>query len=169
MAGMSSSARFTEALNAQITREFGAAHQYLAVSVWCSAQTFPRLAAFFAAQADEERMHAMKMVGYLVDRGELPQLGAVGAPKIDFADHVEPVEVALEQERRVTGQITELAMIAREDGDLLAEQFMQWFLAEQVEEESSMGDLLAVAQRTRENPMLLEDYLAREWTPQAAE
>lgn len=166
---MSSSARFSEALNAQIAREFGAAHQYLAVSVWCAAQTLPRLEAFFTAQADEERGHALKMVRYLVDRGERVELGAIAAPKMEFADHVEPVRVALEQEVRVTAQITGLAQIAREDGDLLAEQFMQWFIAEQVEEEASMGALLAVAQRTRDNALLLEDYLAREWTPGAGD
>lgn len=160
-----SSARFNEALNAQIAREFSAAHQYLAVSVWATAQTFPRLAAFFTAQADEERAHAMKMVTYLVDRGATVQLGQIAAPKMEFADHIEPVRVALEQEVKVTAQITELARIAREEGDLLAEQFMHWFLAEQVEEEASMSGLVQVAERTANNPMLFESYLAREWQP----
>jgi len=153
---------FVDALNAQIGREFSAAHQYLAVGAYYSAETFPRLAEFFYRQADEEREHAMKMVNYLIDRDAQPQIGPVQAPTTTFADHVEPIRIALEQERSVTVRISELFEIARQTRDYQSEQFMLWFLEEQVEEEASMGDLLAVAERTRAVPMLLEEYLARE-------
>ena len=153
---------FVDALNAQIGREFSAAHQYLAVGAYYSAETFPRLAEFFYRQADEEREHAMKMVNYLIDRDAQPQIGPVQAPTTTFADHVEPIRIALEQERSVTVRISELFEIARQTRDYQSEQFMQWFLEEQVEEEASMSDLLAVAERTRAVPMLLEEYLARE-------
>ena len=156
------SERFADALNAQIAREFAAAHQYVAVGNYYAAETFPRLASFFYEQAEEEREHAMKMVNYLIDRGAQPDIGQVEAPRQSFADHVEPIALALEQERSVTVRISELFGIARETNDYLSEQFVQWFLEEQVEEEASMGDLLAVAERTRSVPMLLEEYLARE-------
>jgi ferritin len=156
------SERFTAALNAQIAREFAAAHQYVAVGAHYAAETFPQLARFFYEQAEEEREHAMKMVNYLIDRGAQPDIGQIEAPRQAFADHVEPITLALEQERSVTVRISELFAIARETNDYLSEQFMQWFLEEQVEEEASMGDLLAVAERTRSVPMLLEEYLARE-------
>ena len=156
------SERFTAALNAQIAREFAAAHQYVAIGAHYAAETFPQLAVFFYKQAEEEREHAMKMVNYLIDRGAQPELAQVDAPRQAFADHVEPIALALEQERTVTVRISELFAIARETDDFLGEQFMQWFLEEQVEEEASMGDLLAVAERTRSVPMLLEEYLARE-------
>jgi bacterioferritin B len=156
------SERFVDALNAQIAREFFAAHQYLAVGIYYAAETFPRLAAFFYAQAEEERGHAMKMVNYLLDRGAEADVGGVEPPRRSFADHVEPLQIALEQERQVTVRIGELFEIARETRDYQSEQFMQWFLEEQVEEESTMQDLLTVAERTRSNPMQLEDYLARE-------
>jgi ferritin len=156
------SERFVDALNAQIAREFAAAHQYVAIGTHYAAETFPRLAAFFYEQADEEREHAMKMVNYLLDRDAQVQIGPVEGPHQTFADHVEPITLALEQERAVTVHISELAAIARETNDYLSEQFMQWFLEEQVEEEASMTDLLAVAERTRTVPMLLEEYLARE-------
>jgi bacterioferritin B len=156
------SERFVDALNVQIAREFAAAHQYVAVGNWYSAETFPRLASFFYKQAEEEREHAMKMVNYLLDRNATPDIGAVGSPRQSFADHVEPIQLALEQEQQVTVRINELFEIARETRDYESENFMQWFIEEQVEEEASMSDLLNVAERTRSIPMLLEEYLARD-------
>ena len=156
------SERFLDALNAQVAREFAAAHQYVAVGNYYAAETYPQLAAYFYKQADEEREHAMKMVNYLLDRGAAPDVGAIDSPRQTFGDHVEPIKIALEQEKKVTVRISELFEIARETRDFQSEQFMLWFLEEQVEEEASMGDLLAVAERTRSVPMLLEEYLARE-------
>jgi ferritin len=156
------SERFLDALNEQIAREFAAAHQYVAVGNYYAAETYPRLAGFFYEQAAEEREHAMKMVNYLIDRDATPDIGAIDAPRQSFGDHIEPIKIALEQERKVTVRISELFEIARETRDYQSEQFMQWFLEEQVEEEASMTDLLAVAERTRTVPMLLEEYLARE-------
>ena len=72
------------------------------------------------------------------------------------------MQLALDQEKRVTEQINALAGSAREHGDYAGEQFMQWFIKEQVEEVASMSDLLTVVERSRENPMLAEDWLARE-------
>ena len=86
----------------------------------------------------------------------------MAAPQTEFADDVAPVALALEQEKRVTEQIAGLALTAREEGDLVAEQFMHWFLQEQREEVSSMSALLQVMERLRDNIMLVEDYLARE-------
>ena len=156
------SERFVDALNAQIGREFAAAHQYVAIGTYYAAETFPRLAEFFYEQADEEREHAMKMVNYLIDRNATPDVGAVPAPRKTFADQVEPISLALEQERQVSVHISELFEIARETRDYPSEQFMQWFLKEQVEEEATMQDLLAVAERPRQIPVLLEEYLARD-------
>ena len=155
-------ARFVEALNVQIGREFGASQQYLAVAVWYEDQTFPQLAGLFYAQAVEERDHALMMTKYLLDSGERPTVPGTNEPRGDFADVVEPVRVALEQERKVTDQISELAGIAREEGDYVSEQFMQWFLKEQVEEIDLFSSLLDVAERSRERPMEIEEYIARE-------
>jgi ferritin len=160
------SERFVAALTEQIAREFAAAHQYVAIGNYYAAETFPQLSGFFYSQAEEEREHAMKMVNYLIDTGVQPDIGGVQAPKGSFGDHVEPIRLALEQERQVTVKISELFEIARETRDYASEQFMHWFIGEQVEEESAMGDLLAVAERTVSVPMLLEEYLARD-TPGA--
>ena len=154
--------RFTEALNEQVGREFRAAYQYTAVAAYYDRETFPRLAKFFFDQADEERGHALKMVGYLRDTGAELTLGELPAPRVDFEDHVEPIRLALEAERKVTTAINGLFEIARETNDYASESFMQWFVDEQVEEEATMESLLQVAERVREQPMMLEEFLARD-------
>ena len=153
---------FTDALNAQIGREFSASQQYVAIAVWYDEQVLPQLAKHFYRQAVEERNHAMIIVRYLLDRQEGVVIPAVEAPKTSFRDPVEPVRIALDQERRVTDQIQELAQIARREGDLVGEQFLAWFLKEQLEEMSSMADLVTVVERAVDSNILLaEDYLAR--------
>jgi ferritin len=155
-------AAFPDGLNEQVGHEFGASQQYVAIAVHYDALTLPRLAAHFYRQAVEERNHAMMLVQYLLDAGEQIVIPGVVAPQTEFSDVVEPVRLALEQERRVTEQISELAKLARTEGDLVGEQFLHWFLQEQREEVSSMGALLTVVERSRDNVMLIEDYLARE-------
>src|SRR6185295_13064562 len=86
----------------------------------------------------------------------------IEAPRTSFGDIVEPVRLALEQEQRVTEQVNALAGLAREHSDYASEQFMQWFIKEQVEEVSSMSDLLAIVERSKQNPLWAEDWLARE-------
>jgi len=154
--------RFVEALNDQISRELLAAYQYTAVGAWYDRMTLPRLAKFFFGQADEERGHAMKMVDYLRDTGAELRLGQVPAPRMEFADHVEPIRLSLEYERKVTVAISSLFQIARETGDYASESFMQWFVDEQIEEEATMDSLLQVAERVRDQPMMLEEFLARD-------
>ena len=154
--------RFADTLNGQIGYEFGASQQYVAIAVHYDAQTLPQLAAHFYRQAVEERNHALMMVQYLLDADEQVLIPGVDAPQTEFADVVAPVALALAQEKRVTEQIAELVKLARAEGELVGEQFLYWFLQEQREEVSSMSALLQVVERSRENVMLVEDYLARE-------
>ena len=154
--------RFADALNQQVANEFGASQQYVAIAVHYDAQTLPQLAAHFYRQSLEERNHAMMIVQYLLDAGETCAIPGVESPRTDFADDVAPVALALDQEKRVTEQIVALVRLAREEDDLVGEQFLHWFLQEQREEVSSMSALLAVLERSRDNVMLVEDYLARE-------
>jgi ferritin len=155
-------ASFAEELNEQIGRELAASHQYVAIALYYSGETLPQLAGFFFRQAVEERNHAMMMAKYLLDTDAQVELNEIGAPDATFTDHVAPIQLALEQERAVSGRISDLFALAREEGDYLSEQFMQWFLKEQVEEEATMSELLDVAERTRDFPMTLEEYIARE-------
>jgi bacterioferritin B len=153
---------FVAQLNEQIGHEFAAHQQYVACAVYYDSETLPQLARFFYRQALEERDHAMMMVQYLLDADAPVQIPGVSAPRVDFTDIVAPVALALDQERRVTEQINALAAAARNEGDYTSEQFMQWFIKEQVEEVATMSDLLRVVERSRESPMDVETWMARE-------
>jgi bacterioferritin B len=155
-------ARFPQALNEQVGHEFAASQQYVAIAVYYDAETLPLLAAHFYRQAVEERNHAMMIVQFLLDAGHVVEIPGVEGPQTTFADARAPVALALEQEQRVTEQIGALVALAREENDLVGEQFLHWFLQEQREEVASMSDLLSVVERASESNMLLvEDYLAR--------
>jgi ferritin len=154
-------AAFPERLNEQVAHEFAASQQYVAIAVWFDAETLPLLAAHFYRQALEERNHAMMIVQYLLDAGEEVVTPAVEAPQKTFADAREPVALALEQEKRVTQQIAALAALAREENDLVGEQFLHWFLQEQREEVASMTELLAVVERGKDNLLSVEEHLSR--------
>jgi bacterioferritin B len=154
--------RFANRLNEQIANEFGASMQYVGAAVHYESETLPRLAAFFYRQAVEERNHGMMMVQYLLDAGDDVAVPDISGQQSRFDDAVAPVRMALDQERRVTNEINALFKLARESEDFQAEQFMQWFVKEQVEEVATMSDLLAVVERSRDNLPLVEEYLARE-------
>ena len=153
---------FADALNEQIANEFAAHQQYIGAAVYYESETLPRLAAFFYRQAVEERNHAMMMVQYLLDANEEVRIPDIDAKLTRFDDVVAPVRMALDQEHRVTDEINALFKLARDNGDYQAEQFMQWFVKEQVEEVALMQDLLNVVERSKENLLLAEDYIARE-------
>jgi bacterioferritin B len=153
---------FADALNEQISNEFAAHQQYVAAAVYYDAETLPRFAAFFYRQALEEREHAMMMIRYLLDVGEQVRIPDIKSQRTSFDDGAAPVRMALQQEQRVSDEIFALFELARELKDYRAEQFLQWFVKEQVEEVALMGDLLNVVERSRDNLLLAEDYIARE-------
>ena len=153
---------FADALNEQIANEFAASQQYIGSAVYYDSETLPQLAAFFYRQAVEERNHAMVMVQYLLDAGEEVRIPDIKAQQTKYDDVVGPVKMALDQEKRVTEEINALFKLARDAGDFQAEQFLQWFVKEQVEEVASMNDLLNVVDRAKETPLLIEEFLSRE-------
>ena len=153
---------FADALNEQIANEFAASQQYVGAAVYYDTETLPRLAAFFYRQAMEEREHAMMMVQYLLDVDEEVRIPDIKSQETKYKDGVAPVKMALEQERRVGAEIYALFELARELKDYRAEQFMQWFVKEQVEEVASMADLLAVVRRNAAALESIEEYVARE-------
>jgi bacterioferritin B len=154
--------RFVEQLNQQIGHELEAHNQYLACAIHYDALTMPQMATFFYAQALEERSHALMMVQYLLDTDEPVAVPAIEAPVSSFADVVAPVDLALAQEKRVADQINALVVTAREENDFASEQFLQWFIKEQVEEIATMSDLLTVVGRNAEVVENIEEYVARE-------
>jgi ferritin len=154
-------ATFADSLNEQIRHEFAASQQYVAVAVYYDSESLPQLAAHFYRQAVEERNHAMMMVQYLLDADEAVAIPGIEAPQTAFSDAVAPVALALEQEKKVTGQIVELVKLARDEGALVGEQFLHWFLQEQREEVASMTELLAVVERGKDNLLQVEEHISR--------
>ena len=160
---------FVTLLNEQIAHEYAAHQQYVACAVHYDGETLPQLASFFYRQALEERDHAMMMVQYLLDTDSEVTIPGVEAPVPAFESVVAPVELALAQEKRVTEEINGLLKTAREESDFASEQFMQWFIKEQVEEVATMSDLLTVVKRAKHDVEAIEDYVQREMTGEAAD
>ncbi len=154
------SRELNKAFNAQIGHEFGASLQYVSISAHFQQRQLTLLAKLFLKQADEERMHAMKFVQYLLDtKGDL-QIPATPAPTPRFSSAVEAVQAALSWEQEVTHQVTALMDQAVKDNDYLAQSFLQWFIDEQLEEVVKMDRLLSVIKQSGErNLLMVEAYL----------
>jgi ferritin len=157
-----SDTKFHGLLGDQVRSELGAAQQYLAIAVYFDSADLPQLAAFFYRQSVEERNHAMMLVQYLIDRGVPAEIPAVDPVRNSFDTARDAIGLALDLERSVTEQISRLAATARDEGDYLGEQFLGWFLKEQVEEVALMTTLVRIAERAGTDLFHLEDFVARE-------
>ncbi len=136
------------AFNDQLGAELYSSHLYLAMSAYCESANQPGAARWFRLQAAEEREHAMKFFGYVVDRGGRVALGPIAGPPAEFASLLDAFQRALQAEREVTARINRLYGAAVGEADYAAQAFLQWFVQEQVEEEKQAGDvveMLAVA------------------------
>ena len=123
-------------LNRQFNQELGAAHSYRALSIWCESQNLKGFAGYFAKQAAEEHVHAGKMITHIVDRGAMPKMTAVAAPKDDFKSLLEAARHAQAMEQSTTQGINSVYEAAVGAKDYPAQILMQWFINEQVEEEA---------------------------------
>jgi len=158
---MLASESLIRAFNEQIGHEMGASMQYIAIASYFDSETLPELAQFFYRQSEEERTHAMRFVKFVDDVGGRVRLPAIPAPQNDFASAEEAVAKALAWEEEVTRQVYGLVDLAREDRNYIGIKFLDWFVQEQLEEVSSMTDLLAVVRRAAENLLYVEEYLVR--------
>src|SRR5207249_2858987 len=113
---------------------------YFAIAAHFEHETLPDLAAHFYRQAEEEKAHALRFIKYVTDTGARVQIPAVSAPQSHFQFAEEAVKISLEQEKRVTEQINQLVHIAKSESDYTTDNFLQWFVEEQLEEVSSMAD-----------------------------
>lgn len=150
-----------QAINDQIGREFGASLQYINIAAYFDADDLPNLAAFFYRQADEEHMHAMKFAHYLIDASAQVRIPAAEQPKHDFETAEQAVQAALNWEIEVTRQINALMDMAIEQNDHISQDFLRWFVTEQLEEISTMEKLLSIVKRSKDNLLFADDYLAR--------
>jgi ferritin len=150
------------AFNDQIGQEMGASMQYIAIASYFDSETLPELAAFFYRQSEEERTHAMRFVKFINDVGGRVRIPAIAEPKSDFASAEEAVAQALAWEEEVTRLVYDLVEVAKADKNYIGVRFLDWFVEEQLEEVSSMNDLLAVVRRAGpERLLFVEEYLVR--------
>jgi ferritin len=159
---MLTSQRIIDAINQQVGQEYSAMLQYVAIAAHFNNESLPELSAHFSRQAEEEKDHALRFVRYVTDTGASVRIPDIPAPQAGFGSAAQAVELSLQQEKKVTGQINHLVQIAKEENDYTTDNFLQWFVQEQLEEVSSMEDLLSTVQRAGEgNLLLVEEYLAR--------
>jgi ferritin len=123
-------------LNRQFNQELGASHSYLALSLWCDDQNYKGFAAYFAKQTGEEQMHAAKIAAHLIDRGVLPEVTALPAPKQNFKTLLELAHHAQAMEAENTQGVNAVYEAALAAKDYPAQVLMQWFINEQTEEEA---------------------------------
>lgn len=154
-------ANIVDPFNAQIKSEFTASAQYIAIAIYFDEMGLGELANFFFRQSDEERDHAMKFISFMLESEAKPLIPSVPELRNSFDSPGEAVEFALNQERKVTAEINNLVDISIREGDHAANNFLQWFVDEQVEEVDTMSRLLQTIKLAGDNLLLVENYVLR--------
>ena len=131
-----------DALNTQINIEQQSAQLYLAMSAHCDANSFKGFAHWLTVQASEETAHAAKLIRFLLDRGGRLQLRPIPPPEAEFGSVIDVFEKTLAHEKAITGKISAPFELARQEKDYASEITLQWYVTEQVEEESSIGEIV---------------------------
>src|SRR3990170_7243843 len=147
------------AINAQIGRELGAQMQYVNIAAYFTAENMLLFGKLFFNQAAEENDHALKLVRYVLDAGGRIAVPAIPAGRADFKSAEDAVAAALKWEEDVTVQINGLMDIAFKEKDYIAQEFLGWFVNEQLEEVSKMNTILSVIQRAGDNLLMAESYV----------
>lgn len=159
-----------DALNNQMNYEFYAAHAYMAMAAYCDYCSYDGFANFYIQQAKEERFHGQKIYAYINDRGEKAVFSDLDAPKVDFSSILETFEDGLKQERNVTKRFYDLSEIANRQKDYATVSFLNWFLDEQVEEESMFETHIDYLKRIGDDSNALylyeKDLAQRTFTPE---
>jgi bacterioferritin B len=135
--------------------------QYYAIAAHFAAEALPQLSQHFFKQAEEEKGHALRFIKYVVDAGGRVVIPAIDAPKSTFKTPEVAIKLSLDQEVKVTHQINALVELARLEKGYITINFLQWFLTEQLEEVSSMDNLLKIVQRAGSDLLQADEYLAR--------
>ena len=130
------------ALNVQIKKEEHSSRLYLSMAIWCEVNGYPGAAAFLYEHTDEERLHQMKFVHYLNDRGGKSVLFALEQPEGNYKSLKDVFEQVLEHEEYITESINNLYGLTVEEKEYTTGNFLQWYITEQIEEESLMRTIL---------------------------
>ncbi|MFZ5820413.1 MAG: ferritin [Chloroflexota bacterium] len=157
---MQISRSMSDLMSAQAGNELGASNQYVQIATYFDGQALSKLARFFYDQAEEEREHAMKFVHYLMDVGATLHIAAIPAAQAEIGTAEKAFEMSLAWEQEVTRQIHAMMDLAVEEKDYASQAFLQWFVTEQVEEVSTMENMLEVVRKAGEkNLLMVEAYL----------
>jgi ferritin len=154
------SAALNDAFNEQIGRELTSSNLYLNIGAYFDDRALRKLSGFFFKQAEEERAHALKFIDYLGDVDGKVVVPAIKATKSEYQSAEEAIQTSFDAELDITAAINRLVDIAISDKDYAAQEFLRWFVTEQVEEVKTMEDMLKVAQVSGErNVIMVEAYL----------
>lgn len=156
--------KIEKAINKQINHEFNNAYTYLAMSAWFASKNLPGFAHWMRLQREDELTHAAKLFDFLVDRGGRVELEAVGKPKGDYGSPKDAIDAALKLEQATTALINSLYGLAAAEKDYATQSRLQWFVDEQVEEEKSVGEVLATLEMAGDSKgtlLMLDHQLAK--------
>jgi ferritin len=164
--------KMLDAINAQINAELYSAYLYLSMAAHFKAANLPGFANWMTVQVQEETSHAMKFYNYVLSRGGTVKLTAIDGPPIEWKSPLSVFEYTYEHEQKVTGLINNLVNLAIAEKDHAANMFLQWFVNEQVEEESNADALVGQLKMSKDAPgailMIDRELAARVFTPPAA-
>jgi len=164
------SEKMQEALNEQVNKEFYSAYMYLAMSAYCETLGLPGFAYWMRMQYEEESIHVTKMFDYILDQGGTVHLKMIEEPAREYGTPLEVFEKTLEHEQYVTGLIHKLMDLAVEERDYASQTFLQWYVTEQVEEESNVNNVVAplrMLDGDKGGLMMIDQKLAMRKTPVA--
>ncbi len=145
-----------KAIQEQINKELYSSYLYLSMSSWADSESWKGISHWLRLQSQEELQHAMMLHDNLLERGEISTFGAIEQPQAKWENPVNVFENVYEHEKTITSSINSLATIAMQSHDHAFYQFVQWFVKEQVEEESTASDLLARFKRAKDNASMMD-------------
>lgn len=131
-----------KAINEQIKREEFSSRLYLAMAIWCESNGFPGAAEFLFKHADEERVHMLKLVHFVADRGGKAQLMSMDPPEQNYKSLLEVFKEIMKHEEFITESINKLYGVALKENEYTTANFLQWYINEQVEEEKLFSTIL---------------------------
>lgn len=136
------STKIEKAINSQINAELYSSYLYVSMGMYFESEDMSGAAKWMNAQAQEELVHAEKFMNYVNERGGRVVLEAIEKPPVEWESGLATFEAALDHERKVSSLINELVFLARSENDYMTDNFLQWFVSEQVEEEASVGEVV---------------------------
>jgi ferritin len=143
--------KMVDALNSQLNAELYSAYLYLSMGTWFESEDMSGFASWMKVQAQEELSHSMKIYDYIIQRGDRVTLTRIDSPPTEWESPVKAFEHVYAHEQKVTGLINQLVNLAISLGDHATNNFLQWFVAEQVEEEESSSGVLKKVKMTNDS------------------